>query len=82
MGQPSGSITCDVSDSKGDVKWERSLSKGVDSYPGGKDRYVDDVSSLLKDLAGNPVSFVILGAISRTPGKLTIVPESERPRQV
>lgn len=54
-------------------------AKGVDSYPGGKDRYVDDVISLLKDLAGNPVSFVILGAILHTPRKLTIVPELERP---
>ena len=42
---------------------------------------MDDVISLLKDLAGNPVSFVILGAIFHTPRKLTIVPESERPER-
>ena len=52
---------------------------GVDSYPGGKDKYVDEVLDLVKDLVSNPVGWVILGAILHTPGKLTILPESERP---
>jgi hypothetical protein len=53
--------------------------QGVDSYPGGKDKYVDDILDLVKVMLGNPVGWVILGAIIRTSRQLTILPESERP---
>ncbi len=56
------------------------IPKGADSYPGGKGAYVDAIIDLVKVIMANPVGYVILTAIIRTPKQLTILPESERPR--
>jgi hypothetical protein len=53
--------------------------KGADGYPGGKDKYVDDILDIVKVILGNRVGWIVLTAILHTPKQLTIKPESERP---